>query len=155
MMRSSAWLAMGRPSCGRSTAPTAVICVGYLAAILARLTVEQLSPAHRYEDGVPPVITMAPTFHGLLAEAVDQIRSNAVGYVTIMALMLGAFDALASLTVSPARRLALEDQLRWIGDLADRSLDSRHDRSGIDRHLMHVGLALKVEPLPRPTQGKA
>ena len=51
----------------------AVMCVGYLTAILARLVCRQFAPSLRYDGEALHVIAMAPTSDSLLAEAFDQI----------------------------------------------------------------------------------
>jgi uncharacterized membrane protein len=49
----------------------------------------------------------------MLTEALDQIRDSAAGNVAIMARMLGAIESIASLTVSPSRLRALDEQVQW------------------------------------------
>ena len=92
------------------------------------------------------MITKGASFESLLAESFDQIRSNAKGNVAIMLRMLGAFQTLASLTASPHRRRALREQVQWIAELAERTLESAHDRARIDTRLARVREALEAEP---------
>jgi len=114
------------------------MCVDCLTAILARLACRQFPPSHRYDGESLRVITMAPTFDGLLAEAFDQIRCGAEGNAAIMARMLGAIDTIASLTVSQPHRRALDEQVQWIAELADRTIESTHDRARMETRLKHV-----------------
>jgi len=137
---------------GVNDTSTAVMCVDYLTAILARLACRQFPPSHRYDGEALRVITIAPTFEGLLAEAFDQIRRSAEGNVAIMARMLGAIDTIASLTVTPCHRRALDEQVQWIAELADRSIESTHDRARIERRLMEVREALEAEPALCPVE---
>jgi uncharacterized membrane protein len=139
-------MALKALSPGVNDTSTAVMCVDYLTAILARLACRQFPPSHRYEGETLRVIAIVPTFEGLLAEAFDQIRDSAAGNVTIMARMLGAIDAIASLTFSPNHLRALDEQLQWIAELADRSIESTHERARIERRLMQVREALRAEP---------
>jgi uncharacterized membrane protein len=139
-------IALKALSPGVNDTSTAVMCVDYLTAILTRLTVRQFPPRHRYEGEVLRLITIAPTFEGLLADAFDQIRCSADGNVAIMARMLGGIDTITSLTVSPCRRRALDEQVQWIAELADRTIESTHDRARIERRLMQVREALEAEP---------
>ena len=92
------------------------------------------------------MIAKGPSFESLLAESFDQIRSSAKGNVAIMLRMLGALQTIASLTAMPGRRRALRDQVRWIGELAERTLDSAHDRARIDTRLVRVREVLEAEP---------
>ena len=139
-------MALKALSPGVNDISTAVMGVDYLTAIMARLACRQFPPSHRYDGETLRVISIVPTFEGLLAEAFDQIRRSAEGNVSIMARMLGAIDTLASLTTSPSHRRALDEQVQWIAELADRTIASTHDRAGIERRLQQVREALRVEP---------
>jgi uncharacterized membrane protein len=140
-------MALKALSPGVNDTSTAVMCVDYLTAILARLASRKIPPLHRYEGSALRVIAMAPTFENLLAEAFDQIRRNAEGNVSVMSRMLGALDAIASLTDSPCRRRALREQVQRIAELADRTIDSTHDRAWIEERLTRAREALESEPV--------
>jgi uncharacterized membrane protein len=131
------------------------MCVDYLTAILAQLACRQLPPSHRYEGETLRVIAIVPAFEGLLAEAFDQIRRSAAGNVSIMARMLGAINTIASLTVSPHHRRALREQVQRIAELADRTIESTHDRAQIKRRMIHVREALEAEPALRAGEAQA
>jgi hypothetical protein len=60
--------------------------------------------------------------------------------------MLGALQTIAGLTLSPSPRRALRDQVRWIAELAERTLESAHDRARVDARLVSVREALEAEP---------
>ena len=60
--------------------------------------------------------------------------------------MLGAIDTIASLTVSPRHRRALDEQVQWIAELADRTIESTYDRDRLARRLTDVRETLKTEP---------
>jgi uncharacterized membrane protein len=143
-------IALKALSPGVNDISTAVMCVDYLTTILTRLTVRQLPPSCRYEGEALRVITIAPTFEGLLAQAFDQIRSSAEGNVAIILRMLGALDTITSLTVSPCRKRALDEQVQLIAELADRTLEARHDRARIERRLLHVRETLAAETASLP-----
>jgi uncharacterized membrane protein len=130
---------------GINDTTTAVMCVDYLTTILARIAPLQIPSSRRYEDGELRVITKGPGFESLLADSFDQIRSNAKGDVAIMLRMLGALQTIAGLTASPHRRQALGAHVRWIAELADRTLASAHDRARIDTRLKRVYEALEAE----------
>ena len=140
-------MALKALSPGINDTTTAVMCVDYLTAILARLASRNIPSSRRYEDGELRVITIGPTFAGLLAESFDQIRGSAKGNVAIMLRMLGALQTIAGLTARPGRRRALRDQVRWIAELAERTLESAHDRARIDLRLAHVREALEADPV--------
>ncbi|MGA8005462.1 MAG: DUF2254 domain-containing protein, partial [Burkholderiales bacterium] len=141
-------MALKALSPGVNDTSTAVICVDYLTAILARLAPQRFPALRRYEESELRVIAMAPTFENLLLEAFDQIRRNAEGNVSVMSRMLGAIDAIASRTDSPRRRQALREQVQRIAELADRTIDSAHDRARIEARLTRVREALGDKPQP-------
>jgi uncharacterized membrane protein len=117
---------------------TAVMCVDYLTAILTRLAERDIPSPHRYEEGELRLIAIGPTFAGLLAASFDQIRASAAGNVGIMLRMLGAIQTIASLTASPSRQRALRDQVQWLAELAERSIESPHDRERFESRLSRV-----------------
>jgi uncharacterized membrane protein len=92
------------------------------------------------------VIAKGPSFESLLAESFDQIRRNAKGDVAIMSRLLDAFQTLGSLTACPHRRRALREQVQWMAELAERTVESAHDRAAIDRQLARVRETLEAEP---------
>ena len=121
------------------------MCVEYLTAILARLTARRIAPSHRFDQGELRVIARGASFESLLAEAFDQIRQNAVGNVAIMLRMLGALQTIASLTANPSRRQALREQVKWIAELAQRTIESPYDRARFESRLARVREALEDE----------
>ena len=140
-------MALRALSPGINDTTTAVICVDYLTAILARLASRPIPSSHRYEEGELRVIAIGPTFASLVAESFDQIRGSAKGNVAIMLRMLGALQTIASLTASPSRRRALREQVQWIAELAERTIESPHDRARFESRLARVREALDTEPV--------
>jgi uncharacterized membrane protein len=126
---------------------TAVMCVDYLTAILARLASRNIPSSHRYEEGELRVITIGPNFASLVAESFDQIRGSAIGNVAIMLRMLGALQTIAGLTATPSRRRALREQVQWIAESAERTIKSPHDRARFESRLVRVREALEKEPV--------
>ena len=135
-------MALKALSPGVNDTSTAVMSVDYLTAILAQLASRKFPASHRYEGDELRVITVAPTFEDLLAEAFDQIRGSAMGNAGIMVRMLGALETLAGLTTSPRRRRALHEQVRWIAELAGRTTEAAHDRERLAKRLKEVREAL-------------
>ena len=151
-------MALRALSPGINDTTTAVMCVDYLTAILARLASRNIPSSHRYEEGELRVITVGPTFASLVAESFDQIRDSAVGNVAIMLRMLGSLQTIASLTASPSRRRTLREQVQWITEVAERTIESPHDRTRFESRLTHVRAALESEPVvltpEQPTRGQ-
>jgi uncharacterized membrane protein len=90
-----------------------------------------------------PVFGIRPI--GDTALAFDQIRPSAFGNVAIMVGMPNAINTIASQAASPWRRRALDEQVQWISELADRTIESTHDRARRERRLMHVRESRKGE----------
>jgi uncharacterized membrane protein len=139
-------IALKALSPGVNDTSTAVMCVDYLTAILARLSGRRYPPSHRHEGEALRVIARVATFEALLAEAFDQIRGSAEGNVAIIARMLRGIDTLGSLTVNPSHRRALGKQVQWIAELAGRTVPAPQDRAGIERRLDRVRETLRATP---------
>ena len=125
---------------------TAVMCVDYLTAILARLAARDIPSPLRHEAGKLRIIAIGQTFASLVAESFDQIRGSAGGNVAVMLRMLGALQTIANLTSSPIRQHVLCDQVQWIAELADRTIDSPHDRARFEDRMARVREALNMHP---------
>ncbi|MDY0281456.1 MAG: DUF2254 domain-containing protein [Salinivirgaceae bacterium] len=123
---------------GINDTTTAVMCVDYLTAILACLAPRQIPSLYRYEEEKLLVVAKGPSFESLLAKSFDQIRSNAKGNVVIMSRMLDAIETLAGLMADPLRRRALLDHVQWISELAERTIESTHDRARINAQLTRL-----------------
>jgi len=131
---------------GVTDTTTAVMCVDYLTSIMARLVSRKTPSSRRYEEGELRVITKDLSFETLLAESFDQIRSHATGDVAIMLRMIGAFETLASLTANPHRRRAIGEQVQRIAELAERTVESAHDRARIEKRLARLRETLEADP---------
>ncbi len=140
---------------GVNDTTTAVMCVDYLTAILARFAPRQIPSSHRYEDGELRVITIGPSFEGLLAESFGQVRSSARDNVAVMLRMLGALQTIAGRTSRPDRRQALRNQVGWIAEQAERTLESPHERARIDTRLLLVRESLEADPVLATGEEKA
>jgi len=73
-----------------------------------------------------------------VANSFDQIRSSANGNVGIILRMLSALRTISGLTTDPSRRKVLQEQIQWIAEMADRSIESPHDRKRFENRLAYV-----------------
>jgi uncharacterized membrane protein len=142
-------MALRALSPGINDTTTAVMCVDYLTAILARLASRGIPSSHRHEDGELRIIAIGPTFAGLVAESFDQIRGSANGNLGIMLRMLGSLQTIASLAASPSRRQVLREQVECIAELSARTIESPHDRARFESRLARVRAALETEPVKK------
>ncbi|MEX2309739.1 MAG: DUF2254 domain-containing protein [Pirellulales bacterium] len=117
---------------GINDTTTAVTCVDYLTAVLARLAARRTETPYRMDDGELRVIARGPTFPGLLGEAFDQIRQNAEGNVAVMLSLFQALEVIAGQTQNAQRRQALRRQANLIAEVAKRSIPAPHDCDGIE-----------------------
>ena len=140
-------MALRALSPGINDTTTAVMCLNYLTAILARLASREIHSSHIYEDGELRIIAIGPTFASLVAESFDQIRGSANGNIAIMTQMLDSIQTIASLTASPGRRQVLLEQVQWITELAERTIESAHDKTRFDKRLARARKALETEPV--------
>jgi uncharacterized membrane protein len=141
-------IAMKALSPGVNDTTTAVICVDYLTAILARLATRRITTSHWMDDQRElRVMARGPSFESLLNEAFDQIRQNAKGNVAILWRMLGALQTIAVLTASPNRRWVLQQKVAEIAEAAERTIESPHDRVRFENRLARVRKVLETEPV--------
>jgi uncharacterized membrane protein len=140
-------MALRALSPGINDTTTAVMCVDYLTAILARLASRNIPSSRRYDEGELRVLTIGPTFASLVADSFEQIRGSATGNVAIQLRMLGALHTIGSLTADPHRRRTLREQVQWITEVAERTIESPHDRARFEQRLTQVRNALNTEPV--------
>ncbi|WP_295461026.1 DUF2254 domain-containing protein, partial [uncultured Thiodictyon sp.] len=131
-------IAMKALSPGVNDTTTAIMCVDYLTAILVRLAPRRIAAAPGLDEGELRVIARGPSFGGLLAEAFDQIRQNAGGNVGVLLRMLGALETIATRTTDPHRRCELQQTAEQIGETAERTVASPHDRERLGERLARV-----------------
>jgi uncharacterized membrane protein len=120
-------IALKALSPGVNDTTTAVMCVDYLGAILARLAPRSTATAYRLDEGKLRVIARGPGFESLLAEAFDQIRQNAEGNVAVMTRQLQALESIVRQTTNSRRRHSLRQQANLIVAVADRTIHSSYD----------------------------
>jgi uncharacterized membrane protein len=126
-------IALRALSPGINDTTTALMCVDYLTAVLARLVSRDIPPSHHYDNGELRVIYRRHTFASLVAESFDEIRACASGNASVMLKMLAALQTIASLTNLPGRRRVLREQVDCIAELAGRSIEAPHDRARLEK----------------------
>ncbi len=135
-------IALKALSPGINDTTTAVMCVDYLTAILARLSSRKLPAVYRYEGQNLRVIAMAPTYASMVAESFDQIRNNAKGNIAVISRLLDALALLAEVTSDPSRKRVLREHLYRISELIEHTIVFSCDRDQIDKQLARVRVAL-------------
>ncbi len=130
---------------GINDTTTAVMCVNYLTAILARLASRPIATVRRLDEGELRVITCGPSFASLLAEAFDQIRQNAEGNVAVLTCMLHGLEVIASQTTNLRRRQAVQQQSQLIAAVAQRTISTPYDRREIEAIKLRLSLGFAPE----------
>ncbi|HBO44175.1 MAG TPA: DUF2254 domain-containing protein, partial [Planctomycetaceae bacterium] len=137
-------IAMKALSPGVNDTTTAVMCVDYLGAILARLAGRRIATPQRLAEGELRVIARGPCFESLLAEAFDQIRQNAEGNVAVLTRQLQTLEIIAGQTANTRRRQSLRQQAELIAAVAERTIPSPHDGEGVRAASVRLSQVLDV-----------
>ncbi len=127
---------------GINDTTTAINCIDFLGAILARLAPRSIDTPYRSDRGQVRLVTRGPTFPGLLAEAFDQIRQNAEGNVAVLERLLQVLEILVERTADEHRRGALRLQANVIAETAVRSVPAALDRATIEAARQRLVLRL-------------
>jgi uncharacterized membrane protein len=137
-------IALKALSPGINDTTTAVVCLDYLSAILVRLASRRIETPYRYDAGELRIIAKGLTFETLVDAALNQIRQNAGGNVSVIIRMLETIETASELTRAPARRLSLIKHVALIDELAQQTVDSAHDRAKVSEHVARVRLSLEL-----------
>ncbi len=121
-------IALKALSPGINDTTTAVSCVDYLGAVLARLSRRRLEQPYRAVDGELRVIARGPSFQSLVRESVDEIRQNASNNVSVLARLLEKLSVVASVTRCPVRRALIVEQIALIREVVERTVETPSDR---------------------------
>lgn len=121
-------IALKALSPGINDTTTAVMCVDHLRAIVEHLAARPMPVLHCSEDGVVRVMLYGWSFNDTIETAFDQIRNNAKGNVAVIAHLLAAIAGASEATGDEGRRGALKVHLELVGELADKTVDAKHDR---------------------------
>jgi len=128
-------IALKALSPGINDTTTAVTCVQYLSAVLARLAARRLADPCRTDSGKLRVIVRGANFPGLLGEAFDQIRRNAEGNVAVLLTLLEALEVVAGRTQDEGRLGAIARQVKLIAEVSRRTIPLLPDRASIEAAL--------------------
>jgi uncharacterized membrane protein len=119
---------------------TAIHCLDWLGAGLARIAGEDLPSPYRYDArGALRVITPVSTFDGLTDAAFNQIRQIARDKAAVMIRLLEVITDLGPRLRTEEQREALRRHARLTRDEAIAALTSAHDRADVeDRYVKAV-----------------
>jgi uncharacterized membrane protein len=121
-------IALRALSPGINDTTTAIMCIDYLTAILARLATRRVAARQVSAHGSGRLVTAhAPSFAVLLAEAFDQIREHGRSNFAVQERLLDAIGAIGAMPIGPARQQTLLDHVGLLEDTI-RSVESARDR---------------------------
>lgn len=138
---------------GVNDTTTAVTCVDYLGAILARLANRNFESPYRMDHGALRVIARRASFPTVVAEALDQIRQNADGNVAVLHAMLRTLEVIAERTSDLGRRRALRRQADLIVAAARRTIPTPEDRLAIEAAFGRLAPSIAERP-DEPTSAR-
>ena len=127
---------------GINETTTAIMCVDYLTAILARFAHRQLEAPGRGAAGELQVIVRRPTYADFVAEAFDQIRQNAEGNVAVMWRLIHSLETLSRITPGTERRRVLFLHVEAVREAIQRSVHSPRERGELESHATRVSESL-------------
>ena len=122
-------IALKALSPGINDTTTAVHCVDHLGALLACVAQRRIAPRARGEDSELQVIARGPTFEGLVSLALDDVRRNAKGNVTVLGRLFDAIETTSRFTTNPGRRRVLATQVDLLAEIIDRTVEAPSDRA--------------------------
>ncbi len=136
-------MALRALSPGINDTTTAIHCIDYLGAILARLVDRQMEPPFRSDGGALRVITRGATFEKFLDEAFDQIRHSAPGNVVVLMRMLSVLSVLSMRAEARPRREALGRHVERIAAAGEKHLDTAFEREQLFEAAVAIRTTLK------------
>lgn len=125
---------------------TALVCIDYISAALARATRRGLPPpALLDEDGVVRVITDPITYDGLVGAAFDEIRQYGQDHVAVAIRLVEALSTIAEFTRLPAQRQVVRNHAEMIERACRRGVAEPNDRADIENRLESLAIALAAD----------
>ena len=121
-------IALKALSPGINDTTTAITSLDHIGAVLIRMATRSIGQRFRLDDeGELRVIARGPTFVSLLKTALDEIRQNAAGNVSVLARMLTTLERVASCTADEGRRALLREHAALIERTAAQTIPAPED----------------------------
>lgn len=141
-------IALKALSPGVNDTSTAVSCLDYLSAILARLQNRRLaSPFAQEKDGTR-MLAPVPSFAHFVSLSFDEIRLASSGNVTVHLHMLRVVNQILLLARKPERMDVLLQAARLVIEQADATVRGRYDRDRINQQIEQIRLIPGANILP-------
>ncbi len=116
---------------GVNDTTTAITCIDSLGAALVALADRRIAERYRMHDGALRVIARGSTFASLVRTAVDEIRQNADGNVSVLERLLRMLTVVAGATPDVERRAVLRRHGERILAVSARSVPDTENRGAV------------------------
>lgn len=123
-------------STGQHDPTTSMICVDYLTAILAELCQRKINtPFFTDHQGSIRLVMQNPSFEKVLGIALDPIRENTHGEVTLLMRLTKTIETLTGFTQNKERREALARQNNLIEEITKKTVSTPQEQEKILRQI--------------------
>lgn len=129
-------IALKALSPGVNDTSTAVNCVQFLGDVVGVLARRQFPLKVRSSEGLPRVITLAPTFEDYVEGAFDQIRISGAGNIAILKYIVEAITYIATCTDDKTRQDVLKKQLQLVKEFGEQTLQTEYEKEKLRNKLL-------------------
>ena len=139
-------IALKALSPGINDTTTAVSCVDHLGALLACVAQRRIASRTRGDGSDLRVIARGPTFAGLVSLALDDVRRNAKGNVTVLARLFDAIERTSRFARNPGRKRVLATQVDLLVEVVERTVEAPSDQALLNGRAQAARVLLATPP---------
>lgn len=139
-------IALKALSPGINDTTTAVSCVDHLGALLACVAQRRIAPRARGEGSDLRVIARGPTFANLVSLALDDVRRNAGGNVTVLTRLFDAIETTSRFARIAGRKRTLLAQVDLLAEVVERTVDAPSDQAVLTARVQAARALLASAP---------
>lgn len=137
-------IALKALSPGINDTTTAINCIDKLGEITGSIARRTMPARIRSHEGVPRVITIAPTFQEFVETAFDQIRVSGKANAAIFERMLTTLFYVAERCESNRRREIIKTQVDLVAQFADQTLSTDYEKQRIAKKMRELKTTFKL-----------
>ncbi len=131
-------IALKALSPGINDTTTAINCIDRLGEIIGDLARRTMPARVRSHEGVPRVISLAPSFQDFTETAFDQIRISGAANSAIFDRLMTTLFYVAECCRSEKRHEAVEAQVELVKQFADQTLATEYEKDRISAKLRNL-----------------
>jgi uncharacterized membrane protein len=132
---------------------TAITCVDRLTEILVLLARRRIGTSYRRDNHGVKVMAAGPTFSGLVALSLDDMRANAAGKRTVLMRLLWAIERTGAAAREAKRKHVLAAHALAIAETAERTVQADEDRLAVVTAAQRLHRILITLPTRSATAG--